>query len=89
MWFSICGQLERADQATIWRQAVANEPKDGGKRWTDHSIRGLKQLAKENTPTCVIGLKLGRTEEAVRLSASGEDVSLKHTSWSPCNRTKK
>ena len=48
----------------------------------------LKQLAKENTPTRVIGLKMGRTEDAVRATASKTDVSLKPTNQSPYNRRK-
>jgi hypothetical protein len=45
------------------------------------------QLAKENTPTRVIGLKLGRTEDAVRSKASEEGISLKPTNQSPYNRS--
>jgi hypothetical protein len=48
----------------------------------------LRKLARENTPTRVIGLKLGRTEQAVRGKASGENVSLKPTNQSPYNRRK-
>lgn len=48
-----------------------------GKRWTTTQIRQLRQLASQNTPTRVIGLKLGRTENAVRTKASEKGVSLK------------
>jgi hypothetical protein len=37
----------------------------------------------------VIGLKLGRTEDAVRSKASDMGVSLKPTNQSPYNRRKK
>ena len=30
--------------------------------WSEHDVRELRALAKQNTPTRVIGLKLGRTE---------------------------
>jgi len=54
-----------------------------GKVWTSTQVKELKQLAKENTPTRVIGLKLGRTEDAVRAKANEEGVSLKPTNQSP------
>lgn len=58
-----------------------------GKGWTPQDVKQLKQLANENTPTRVIGLKLGRTEGAVRSKAGEEGVSLKPTNQSPYNRT--
>jgi hypothetical protein len=45
---------------------MAKPPTNHGKQWASADITQLKQLAKENTPTRVIGLKIGRTEEAVR-----------------------
>lgn len=57
-----------------------------GKSWTPTAERELKHLARENTPTRVIGLKLGRTENAVRAKASDLGVSLKPTNQSPYNR---
>jgi hypothetical protein len=42
-----------------------------------------KELAKENTPTRVIGLKVGRSESSVYAKASDEGVSLKRTNQSP------
>src|SRR5262245_27494063 len=48
-----------------------------GKRWTATQVRQLCQLARKNTPTRVIGLRLGRTENAVRTKASEKGVSLK------------
>ena len=53
-----------------------------GKRWTVTQVRQLRQLASQNTPTRVIGLKLGRTENAVRTKASEKGVSLKSKSQS-------
>lgn len=57
-----------------------------GKEWTGNEIRQLRELARENTPTRVIGLKLGRTENAVRSKASDNNISLKPTNQSPYNR---
>lgn len=54
-----------------------------GKEWTPQDVRELKDLAAQNTPTRVIGLKLGRTEDAVRTRASDEGISLKPTNQSP------
>jgi len=60
--------------------------RNSGKEWTSTDRRELGKLANENTPTRVIGLKLGRTEAAVRTMASSEGVSLKPTNQSPYNR---
>jgi hypothetical protein len=43
----------------------------------------LRSLAKGNTPTRVIGLKLGRSEDSVRSKAHSEGVSLKPTNRPP------
>ena len=59
-----------------------------GRAWTPADDRALRQMARENTPTRVMGLKLGRTEGAVRTHASNEGVSLKPTNQSPYNRKK-
>ncbi len=60
--------------------------RNSGKEWTKVDCRELRKLAGENTPTRVIGLKLGRTEAAVRTQASSDGVSLKPTNQSPYNR---
>jgi len=67
---------------------MAKPPSNHGKQWTPADVKQLKQLAKENTPTRVIGLKMGRTEDAVRAKAGENDVSLKPTNQSPYNRRK-
>lgn len=54
-----------------------------GKSWSKSDVSQLKTLARQNTPTRVIGLKLGRTEGAVYSKASEEGVSLKPTNQSP------
>ena len=60
-----------------------------GKRWTATQVKQLRQLASQNTPTRVIGLKLGRTEHAVRTKASENGVSLKTRNQSSLYRRKK
>jgi len=67
---------------------MAKTPGNHGKHWTPQDVAQLKQLAKENTPTRVIGLKMGRTEDAVRAKAGDNNVSLKPTNQSPYNRRK-
>jgi hypothetical protein len=68
---------------------MAKKPENDGKEWTTEEVRELKKLAKENTPTRVIGLKMGRTEDAIRSEASKEDISLKPTNQSPYGTKKK
>ena len=60
-----------------------------GKKWERSDVSQLRGLAKQNTPTRVIGLKLGRTEDSVRTKASSEGISLKPTNQSRYNRRKK
>lgn len=63
-------------------------PKNDGKAWSANDVKQLKDLAAANTPTRVIGLKMGRTEGAVYSKAAAEDVSLKPTNQAPYNRRK-
>jgi len=60
-----------------------------GKRWTSTQLRQLRKLASQNTPTRVIGLALGRTENAVRTKASEKGVSLRLKNQSSYYRRKK
>jgi hypothetical protein len=57
-----------------------------GKDWSKTDVSQLRTLAKQNTPTRVIGLKLGRTANSVRSKASEKSISLKPTNQSPYNR---
>jgi len=63
--------------------------RNASKPWTPPEVKKLKELARKNTPTRVIGLKIGRTEAAIRTKASEEYISLKPTNQSPYNRNKK
>lgn len=65
---------------------MSKSTRNTGKSWTSGNNVQLRALARQNTPTRVIGLKLGRTPEAVRTQASKEGVSLKPTNQSPYNR---
>jgi hypothetical protein len=62
---------------------MATHPKNHGKRWNDADVQELKRLAKANTPTRVMGLKMGRTPDAVQQKASSENISLKPTNQRP------
>ena len=67
---------------------MSKSNRNSGKPWTAQGVGSLQKLAQQNTPTGVIGLKLGRTEDAVRSKASQEDISLKPWNQSPYNRSK-
>jgi hypothetical protein len=67
---------------------MAKAPSNHGKQWTATDVAQLKQLAKGNTPTRVIGIKVGRTPDAVAQKASQEGISLKPTNQSPYNLRK-
>lgn len=68
---------------------MAKSTANSGKAWTSAQQTQLRQLAKANTPTRVIGLKLGRTGGAVQAKATELNISLKPTNQSPYNRAKK
>jgi hypothetical protein len=62
--------------------------RNSGKPWTRDDIQKLRQLARENTPTRVIGLRLGRTESAVRTKARENNISLKPTNQPSRSRSR-
>ena len=70
------------------KTSMSKSTRNAGKHWSPQNVRDLGQYARENTPTRVIGLKLGRTEEAVRSKAGEKHISLKPTNQSPYNRSK-
>lgn len=67
---------------------LAKSTRHSGKSWSSADEAQLRSLAKGNTPTRVIGLKLGRTESGVRSQAAKLGVSLKPTNQSPYGRSK-
>jgi len=62
---------------------MSKSTRNTGKPWTGSDKRQLKSLAEHNTPTRVIGLKLGRTAGAVYSKASELDVSLAPSNQRP------
>lgn len=67
---------------------MSKSTRNSGKTWTPAQLKQLRKLAQGNTPTRVIGLKLGRTAGAVQEKASEKGISLKPTNQSPYNRRK-
>jgi hypothetical protein len=57
-----------------------------GQPWSDEDVRQLRSLAKGNTPTGVLSLKLQRPEAAIRSKAQREGISLKPANRSPYRR---
>ena len=68
---------------------MSKSNRNSGKPWTNKDISNLRSLTNKNTPTRVIGLKIGRTPEAVYTKASEKGISLKPTNQSPYNRSKR
>lgn len=64
-------------------------PNNNNKKWTNDDTSLLKKLARENTPTRVMGIKLGRTEGAIYNKAQEIKVKLKPTNQSPYGTKKK
>jgi len=62
---------------------MTKSTRNTGKPWTPQDLQMLRQLANENTPTRVMGLKLGRTEASIRSKAKAEGLSLKPVNQSP------
>jgi len=62
---------------------MAKKPPNSGKGWSDSDVKALKNLAAGNTPTRIIGLKLGRTPGSIYNKASEENISLHPTNQSP------
>lgn len=68
---------------------MGKNPASRGKAWGSSDVSKLKKLANQNTPTRVMGFKLGRTPDAVQSKASEMGLSLKPTNQSPYNRRSK
>lgn len=63
--------------------------KNSGKSWTPAQNQQLQKLATGNTPTRVLGLKLGRTPSSIQSQANKLGISLKPTNQSPYGTKKK
>jgi hypothetical protein len=70
------------------RKAHPKYKRRSRERWTPQEVRQLRSLAKGNTPTGVISLKLQRPPTAIRSKARREGISLKPANRSPYNRRK-
>jgi hypothetical protein len=57
--------------------------RNNGKPITPDVVQKVRRLARGNTPTRVIALKTGRTENSVRKIASSNNISLKPWNQSP------
>jgi hypothetical protein len=68
------------------RKAHPKYKRNQGNSWSAREVGELKKLAKGNTPTGVISLKLGRTPIAIRGKAQREGISLMPANRSPYNR---
>lgn len=68
---------------------MSKSTRNTGKQWSKADESKLKELTKQNTPTRVIGLKIGRTPNSIYSKASQLGISLKPTNQSPYNRKKK
>ena len=68
---------------------MAKVPPNSNKGWSKPQVDNLNKLVKQNTPTPLLGYKLGRSESAVRNKAAELGISLKPTNKSPYGTRKK
>lgn len=67
---------------------MAKYERNAGKHWTRQEVRELRGMASQNTPTRVIGLKLGRPVAGVYAKAAEKGVSLQPSNRSPYGRAR-
>ncbi len=70
------------------RKANPKYKRRSGEPWTRDELKELKALAKQNTPTGVLSLKLQRPPAAIRSKAQREGISLSPVNRSPYTRGK-
>lgn len=68
------------------RKASPSYKRRSRQPWSTADVRKLRQLAKGNTPTGVMSIKLQRPITAIRSKAHREGISLRPTNRSPYNR---
>jgi hypothetical protein len=68
---------------------MTKKPANSGKPWSAGDNSLLKQLARGNTPTRVIGIKMKRSPAAVQSQASKIGQSLEPHNRSPYGTKKK
>jgi hypothetical protein len=71
------------------RKANPKYKQRAGMPWSDAEVKSLRSLARANTPTGVLSLKLRRPIAAIRSKAQREGISLRPTNRSPYNRQRK
>jgi hypothetical protein len=79
-WLAYRAQGSKESEPKI--QAQVRRP------WTRDELKELKALAKQNTPTGVLSLKLQRPPAAIRSKAQREGISLSPVNRSPYTRRK-
>ena len=70
------------------RKANPKYKRRAGEPWSAAEVKQLRTLARGNTPTGVLSLKLQRPPAAIRSKAQREGISLKPANRSPYNRRK-
>jgi len=70
------------------RKANPKYKRRAGEPWSTAEVKELRTLARGNTPTGVLSLKLERPPAAIRSKAQREGISLKPANRSPYNRRK-
>lgn len=68
---------------------MSKSTRNAGKNWTPGDVSALRTLANQNTPTRVIGLKLGRPVGGVYAKAAEKGISLRPPNQSPYGTKKK
>jgi hypothetical protein len=78
---ALAGNKSRADRRAAGKTRMYD--RNSEKPWSAADTKMFRQLVRQNTPTRVIGLKLGRTEDSVYDKAKSLGVSLKPTNQPP------
>jgi hypothetical protein len=71
------------------RKANPKYKRRAGEPWSRDELKELKNLARLNTPTGVMSVKLDRPPGAIRSKAQREGISLRPVNRSPYNRRRK
>lgn len=56
---------------------MAKAHRNSGKPWTSDELRAIRRMVKDETPTRVMSMSLGRTAAAIYVKASQEGISLR------------
>ena len=68
------------------RKANPKYKRRAGQPWSDAELKTLRTLARDNTPTGVLSVKLQRPPSAIRSKAQREGISLRPSNRSPYSR---